>query len=222
MQTIGTDHSQRTLLSPRILILLSMLAVGFTVPIGDLAHAGKLERTTKCATKGDARVSKSISRKVVMHAVKKYQLEDIITKDDVKTAKKEVYEFLKWKLGNPSAICAQYITAGTKHFKKAYADEAAAALVGVALPGKGSSDIQLPKELADVLKQAYEKAGDGFAKALEEEYGIPPALTNEVVKEVRKYADKATDHLGINIPKGFDYDNDELEFLIKLKRKAQA
>lgn len=220
MRTLGVNLSQRALLNPGVLILLSVLALTFSTPLADVAHAGKVERTAKCATKGDAQVSKSISRKVVMRAIEKYQIEDLVKENDIKFAKKEVYEFLKWKLGNPTAICAQYITAGTKHFKKAYSDEAAAALLGTKLPGKGSAEIQLPKEVADKLKMMYKEAGDDFAKTLQDEYGIPPQLSAIVVNAVRKYADKATDNLGFNIPKDYDVNNKELEFIIKVRRKA--
>jgi len=220
MTSLTPARSQRLSPISSVMLLLSALAVLLSPPLMGLAYAGKTQRAAKCATKGDARVSKSISTKVVMHAIKKYQIEDLVDKAGIKAARKEVYEFLKWKLGNPTAICAQYVTAGTKHFKKAYADEAAAALLGYTLPGKGGAEVQLPKELADVLKKSYEQAGDGFAKTLQDEYGIPPEATAIVVDAVRKYANKATDNLGFNVPKGWDFDNKLLDVQIRLKRKA--
>ncbi len=203
-------------------ILLCSLVLLLIPPLVDPTYAGRAERVKKCATKGDARVSKSISTKVVMHAIEKYQIEDLVDKEDIKAARKEVYEFLKWKLGNPSAICAEYIGSGLRHFKRAYSDEAAAALLGYTLPGKNGAEIQLPKELAEALKQSYKEAGDSLAKTLQDEYGIPPEATGLVVDAVRKYADKATDNLGFNVPKGWDFDNKLLDLEIKLKRKAKA
>lgn len=58
------------------------------------------------------------------------------SQDDIERAQKDLYEFLKWKLGNPAAIAAQFITAGYQHFDRAYSDEAAAALLGTDLPSE--------------------------------------------------------------------------------------
>jgi hypothetical protein len=64
------------------------------------------------------------------------ELADLVDETAIKKARKETYAFLKWKLGNPSAICGQYASAGQKHFNKAYSDEAAAALLGFDLPNE--------------------------------------------------------------------------------------
>jgi hypothetical protein len=143
-------------------VSILFLALFFTQTF-QIAFVDKTERAAKCVTNGDAKVSKSIAKKVVKHAMKKYEIDDLVNDESRKKARKQVYAFLKWKLGNPSAICAQYVTAGQKHFNKAYRDEAAAALLGFNLPNEkaGRATFQLPPELVDfwIMTEKLQNAG---------------------------------------------------------------
>ncbi len=189
----------------------------------DLAHAGKVERAAKCATKGDAKVSKSIAKKAVKHAIKQYEIADLVDDQTTKRAKKEVYAFLKWKLGNPSAICAQYVTAGQKHFNKAYGDEAAAALLGFNLPNEkaGRATFQLPPELVDlwVLTEKLKNAGKAYL--LQAFFGIPTGLSRLVLDEITEQEGKVIKRLGFNIPKDYDFPNQMVQVTIEAKRNPR-
>ena len=116
--------------------------------------AGHPERSAECA-QGDTKVVRKIVSHTINHAKERYQLAPpVIRVDDTPRAEKEMYEFLNWKLGSPSAVCGQYVTAGQKHFDKGYSDEAAAALVGMELPGAGRAQFRLPKKFSDELKNS--------------------------------------------------------------------
>ncbi|MGI0036602.1 MAG: hypothetical protein ACRD98_12120, partial [Nitrososphaera sp.] len=189
----------------------------------DAAFAGKVERAAKCATKGDAKVSKSIAKKAVKHAIKQYEIADLVDDQTTKRAKKEVYAFLKWKLGNPSAICAQYVTAGQKHFNKAYGDEAAAALLGFNLPNEkaGRATFQLPPELVDFWMMTEKLQNAGKAYVLQHYYGIPAFLTKRLLDEQTELTGKVLKQVGFNIPKKYDFPNQMVLATIEAKRNPE-
>lgn len=185
------------------------------------AFAGKTERAAKCLKKGDTKVSKGIARKTVKHAIEKWKLTDLnLDEQTIKTANKEVYEFLKWKLGSPTTICGQYVTAGQKHFNKAYGDEAAAALLGMELPGEGKAEVSLPPDFAKQLKDQVDTQGDSAAQSIEQEYGIPPEVSKLILDKLAKQAKTAIDRFGFNWPKGWDVDNRLVEGMIAARRKG--
>lgn len=114
-------------------------------------HVGKQHRAESLAKRGDARMAKSAAGHAVRYAIERYGLKDIVTNADIAHADREMYDFLSWKLGNPSLVAAQWLTAGYQHFDS-HADEAAAALLGTDLPGPGAQ-VRLPKALSDYLKR---------------------------------------------------------------------
>jgi hypothetical protein len=115
--------------------------------------AGHPERSAECA-QGDTKVVRKIVSNTIKHAKERYKLAPPVVDDaDTKRAENEMYDFLNWKIGSPSAVCGQYITAGQHHFNNGYSDEAAAALVGMELPGApGKAQFRLPKYISDQLK----------------------------------------------------------------------
>lgn len=204
---------------------LLFIALFFTLT-SQIAFAGKTERAAKCVTKGDAKVSKRIAKKMVAHAIKKYEIADLVGDEEaIKKARKEVYGFLKWKLGNPTAICGQYVTAGQKHFNKAYGDEAAAALMGFDLPNEkaGHSQFYLPPQLVElrlaVLKTVVIPAA---AKGLEAAYGIPAPIAEILLKAYAEEEAKVLKRLGFNIPQKYDFPNGLLQTAIDAKRDPQG
>jgi hypothetical protein len=87
------------------------------------------------AKHGDARMGMSAAGHAALYAIQRFHLEDFkVSQADIDRAQKEVYEFLKWKLGSATAVAAQFVSAGYQHFDRAYSDEAAAALLGAILP----------------------------------------------------------------------------------------
>jgi hypothetical protein len=120
-------------------------------PKCNLKHPGRTDRAAKLLTDGDTEVSKAVAKHVVKYAIRKYGLDGVVTEDEIKEARSQMYSFLKWKLGNPSAIAAQWVSAGYKHFDKAYSDEAGAAVLGSNLPGP-AAELKLPKAFSSWLK----------------------------------------------------------------------
>lgn len=124
---------------------------------------GKAERSAECA-KGDTKVVRKIVNGTIKHAKEKYKLASPVVNDaDTKGTEKEMYDFLNWKIGSPSAVCGQYITAGQKHFNRGYSDEAAASLLGMELPGSGQAKFKLPKRISDQLKAQIKSCADQVA-----------------------------------------------------------
>lgn len=188
-----------------------------------VAFAGKIERAAKCATKGDAKVSKNIAKKMVKYAVKKYVIEDLVDEQTMKQAKKEIYGFLKWKLGNPTAVCAQYVTAGQKHFNKAYGDEAAAALLGFNLPNEkaGRATFQLPPELVDFWVMTEKLQNAGKAYVLQYYYRIPATLTKKILDTQTELTARVLKQTGFNIPRDYDFPNEMVLVAIEAKRNPE-
>ena len=93
-------------------------------------HPGRARRVKSCTTKGDVRMTRSVAGHTVNYALGRHQLQDRVTPADIDRAVSEMYNFLKRKLGNPTAVCAQYISTGYGHFERAYGDEARAMLLG--------------------------------------------------------------------------------------------
>ena len=136
--------------------------------------AGNPGRSAECA-KGDTKAVRHIVSNTIQHAKERFKLTGGLVNDtDTTRAEKEMYDFLNWKIGSPSAVCGQYITAGQKHFNKGYSDEAAAALLGLELPGAGRTEFKLPKKISDQLKAQIKSCADQVAAAVK---GEAPAGT---------------------------------------------
>ena len=66
--------------------------------------------------KGDSRTTRSVAGHTTAFAIKRFKIADLVTDDDVRRAQREMYDLLKWKLGNPTAVCVTYIGHGYGHF----------------------------------------------------------------------------------------------------------
>lgn len=188
---------------------------GFHDKVGDAVKGG-----TKCAQEGDTNVTKKVAKRTVKHATERFNIDKMVNDEDEKRAEKEMYDFLKWKLGSPSAVCAQWATAGYKHFEKAYSDEAAAALLGSTLPGEGKAKFSLPPETSKKLKEAAKTQAGTLAAQIERDYGVPPELTKIVVDKASEAAAKQIDRISFDMPKKWDIDNRLVEQLIADRRAA--
>jgi len=226
---VKTEESVKRMMGIGTLLLLLAIFPLFLGLIPNPAYAlkvpglgGKEGRALKCATKGDSKVSTGIAKGVVKHALKRFDIADLVDEKKTKKARKEVYEFLKWKLGSPTAICAQYITAGQKHFNKGYSDEAAAALLGTQLPGDNSVEMKLPKAFTKVLQAAVVAQGAAAQAYLLANYGIPPMVSGLIIGKLTGAANKSIGRLGFNMPKKWDVDNKLVEGLIATQRASTA
>jgi hypothetical protein len=214
-------------------VILSSLVMGLTLTAAQTVHASKADRAKQCLTKGDADTSRRISHNVVKASIEKWKIADLV-KDEavIKNAEKELYGLLKYTMGGPAAICAQYVTADTAHFIKGYSDEAAAALLGMELPDDQGKVGAMPRYFVAQLKVAIDKAGDAAkakleagdaAKAkLEEEYGIPPEVSAVIINELKRQPTKAAARLTFNMPRKWDIDNRLVQGMIKARRSPQA
>jgi hypothetical protein len=188
-------------------------------------HPGQQNRVEDALKKGDAAISKKVAKHTVKYAIERFALQGLFDDDAYAKAKSETYEFLKWKLGNPSAICAQWVSAGYKHFDKAYSDEGAAALLGFGLPGEkgGHSEFYLPPKFVDLLAQLVKAHGSAqVAQALEQQYGIPSFITKPVLDRLVDEAAKILKRVGINIPKDYDFPNGLIRAAADAKRNPSS
>jgi len=172
----------------------------------DQSHPGESERTRDAFTKGDSHMAKSVSAHVVKYAMQRFHLESVETPADVARAEEEMYSFLKWKLGNPTTITAQFVTAGYQHFDNAFPYEAAAALVGFSLPQE-TKPFALDQKHMDELKQDAQKDGVRLEVYLSKKYGIPVDESSQVVQKLVEAAQASISHLGINMPQSWAIDD---------------
>lgn len=138
-------------------MLMGLSANGPTYPPCPFGHASYQHRLESLAKNGDSEMARSAARHAVRYAIVRYGIKDIVTDADIAKADGEMYDYLSWKLGNPAAVAAQWLTAGYQHFDHS-ADEAAAALLGYELPGPGAQ-VRFPKELTDWLKAQVDTLG---------------------------------------------------------------
>lgn len=140
------------------LAMLPSLVSGQPFASDPQSHAGRAWRVQKTTTGGwgDTRVVESIAGHVIIFARHRYGLDSVVTDpQQIKRATKEMYDFLSWKYGNPSAVTAQWISAGYRHFD-GHVAEAGMALLGTDLEGPGEV-IRLPAELSAYLKSEVDK-----------------------------------------------------------------
>jgi len=164
---------------------LGLLTLPYALPAEAKFHKGllddpkgKAERSAECA-KGDTKVERKIVSGTIKHAKEKYKIASLVDANDEKRSEKEMYDFLNWKLGSPSAVCGQYITGGQKHFNKGYTDEAAASLLGMELPGGGRTEFKLPKRISDQLKAQIKSCADQVAGAVAGKAPASPAPASQ-------------------------------------------
>lgn len=148
------------------ILMLAGLAIGLAAagadaqqfPSDPQSHAGRAWRVQKTTTGGwgDTRVVESIAGHVIIFARHRYGLDSVVTDPaQIAHATKEMYDFLSWKYGNPSAVTAQWISAGYRHFD-GHVAEAGMALLGTDLEGPGEV-IRLPVPLSAYLKAEVDK-----------------------------------------------------------------
>jgi hypothetical protein len=138
--------------------------------------------------------------------MQRFHLESAVTPADVARAEEEMYSFLKWKLGNPTTITAQFVTAGYQHFDNAFPYEAAAALVGFSLPQE-TKPFALDKKHMDQLKADAQKDGVRLEAYLSKKYGIPADESGQVVQKLVEAAQASISHIGINMPQSWAIDD---------------
>lgn len=205
----------------------------------NLQEAAKdAERAAECAKKGDTEKVKEIVSNTIKYAKNdKYKqdgLAKLVDDQDTRYAEKELRDFLTWKIGSYSAVCAQYATAGQKHFNKGYSDEAAAALLGHELPGAGRAKYRLPKRTSDQLKAQIKSCADQVVAALESQKAASPAaasqtptsasvtdkLTAQAMEKVSAACQKQVERLRQQLEKDYNMPPELRDIAIKELSKA--
>ncbi|PYM92434.1 MAG: hypothetical protein DME04_15445 [Candidatus Rokuibacteriota bacterium] len=121
-------------------------------------------RSAECA-QGDTKVQRKIARDTVGYAKTHWKIAELTNAADTSRAEGELYDFLSWTLGNPSLVCAQYITAGQNHFNNSFNTAAAAALLGANLPGGGRPQFSLPPSVSTELKRTIKECEQAILNA---------------------------------------------------------
>lgn len=189
------------------------------------SHPGRQHRAESVAKRGDARMTQSVAGHIVLYAIQRYGLTSLVNRADTDRASQATYEFLKWKLGNASAVATQFVGAGYQHFDKAYVDEAGAALMGFDLPKEkdGHSMFYLPPDLLKAWDVTERLGNAGRAYFLQYYYGIPAGQTKQVMDAIQDKKLGLVRHLGFSFPKQYDFPNGLLMTSIETRRSpAQA
>jgi len=187
------------------------------------SHPGESERTKDVFSKGDSHMSKSVADHVVTYAIQRFQLAAVVKPQDIERARGELYEHLKWKLGNPPAIAAQFVTAGYQHFDNAFVYEAAAALVNFQLPGeKNGPDWKIPKAWADYLHKMAEADGSRLGSFLEKKWQIPHDEAYKIEAKLTGAANNAIENVGFNVPKNWNIDHNMVLGMIATAKAAPS
>ncbi len=199
-----------------------------TYPSCPQAHPGHEHRLESLVKNGDSKMVRSAAGHAVTYAVIRYGIKDIVTEADKTRAAGEMYNFICWKLGSPSAAAAQWLTAGYQHFDRAYVDEAAAALLGTDLPGPGGS-VQLPKALSTFLKHLADSlatkgdstGGGGWCKAVGGDSTMWGLGCQALLPIVLKSLHQAIDRIGFNVGGvlgKFDVSDEQIALMIAARR----
>jgi hypothetical protein len=144
-----------------------------------------------------------------------------------------VYEFLKWKLGSPAAIAAQFMAAGYQHFDRSYIDEAAAALLGTDLPsGQNGAQMTLSPGFTAHLKLKIDQlqqqgvTQEAMALILCAELGPLGAIAFNVIDQLNgSIVDVVVHRVSFNVPKNWavwDIDHRLVEAMIAANTAPSA
>ena len=191
-------------------------------------HPGRQNRLESVAKAGDAHMAMSAAGHATLYAIQRFHLESLnFSQDDISRAQKDVYEFLKWKLGSPSAIAAQFIAAGYQHFDRSYSDEAAAALLGTDLPSEAhGSKVTFSVDFTQHLKMKADQLQGASAAAvavmLETEFGPLGAIGFEIANQlVSNGVDVAIPRVDFDMPKSWDIANSLVNSMIVVKMSPE-
>jgi hypothetical protein len=212
-------------------------AVNKAYPKDGQDHPGRTDRAAKIASghRTDTETTAIIAKHVTMYAINRYGIKDIVTEPDIERARKEVYDFVSWKYGNPTLVQAQWLTAGYQHFDP-FVREAGAALMGTELAGPGDV-IRLPKDVTTWLKARADsiKKDPNYNPCLgleqstteeaQQDWGVMlvQAGCNYLIQLAAEAADKAIERIGISAQalsgrKVNRFSDSDVEFMILLKR----
>ncbi len=183
-------------------------------------HHPRATRVDQVRRHGDAKMTKRVAGHVVKEAILRYQLQGAVSKEDVERAKKEMYTFLKWKLGGPAPVAGQYISTGYKHFENGYTDEAGGILLGVISFANVQPELVMPKWMQESLRKQAGASGPAIALALQA-YGVPMPLAQILGSKIAEVLTKGLlRNVAGFIPKSYDVDNRLVQAAVKARKEA--
>ena len=213
----------RTALALSLTLVMPAAARAGDRPSCDQNHPNAQNRAEDALKKGDSEIAKKVAKHCVKYAIQRWNLEGLVSEAEVDAAKDRLYSFLKWKLGSPSAVCGQWVSAGYGHFDKAYSDEAGALLIGIFRFEEKQPEILVPPWLQKTLVAEAASTGPAIAAVLST-YGVPEAVAKPLGDKLAAELAKATERntVGYYLPKEFDYDNRLLDAAVAARRAHAA
>ena len=167
---------------------------------------------------GDAKMSKRVAHHTVERAIERFSLK--VSEAEVVRADAEMYRFLKWKLGAPTAIAAQYISTGYRHFGNGYSDEAAGVLLGIVSFADVEPELVMPPWMQSYLKTTAGNSDKAIAAYLTS-VGVPAPLAALIGTKVAAVLSKGVArNVAAFMPKRYDIDNRLIEEAIKAREAA--
>lgn len=201
-RSIGAEGGARVLAVSGLTFLMTL---GLTSLPTD-AEAQGLRRARQCASE-EIRTVRRIAARTANHALRRYELKGLVEPADLERSRREMYDFLKWKMGGTTAVCAQFVTAGQSHFNKTYRDEAAAMMLRLVNFAGQQPELDVPDWMISYLRLSMETlTGTSVRRFLSEElgYGQPLPLDLMVEKVMDVFENQAKRGLKAFIPKSYD------------------
>ncbi len=190
-------------------------------------HPDKRHRAESVAKRGDARMTLSVAGHTTTYAQQRFNLQGLITQADIDRViwikgdkgGGEMYNFLKWKLGGPAAVAAQFIGAGYEHFDRAYSDEAAAILLGIISVGQGQPELKMPPWMVEYLKKGAGQSKQAVSNYLQKEWSLDAATADTIGAKVAEVAVAGVArNVAAYMPKKYDVPNRAVEDAIRARR----
>lgn len=201
-RSIGAEGGARLVAVSGLTFLVTL---GLTSLPAD-AEAQGLRRARQCASE-EIRTVRRIAARTANHALRRYELKGLVEPADLERSRREMYDFLKWKMGGTTAVCAQFVTAGQSHFNKTYRDEAAAMMLRLVSFAGQQPELDVPDWMISYLRLRFEAlSGTTVRRFLSEELGLahPLPLDLMVEKVMDVFENQAKRGLKAFIPKRYD------------------
>jgi len=175
-----------------------------------LAGHTQIHRSQQCASRGEVRMALSLAGEIANYAMERYELDTLIGGHALDRVPNQLYGYLRWKFGGPTAICNQYITHGLEPLREGFAEEAVVALLGVDLPNDaGQAHMVLPEWVVQYLQRAGTRV-----TALLTASGLPAPVATAIAEQVKGLSGKAPRPIRLAIPQTWDLDSRFVETML--------
>lgn len=204
----------------RIILLAFVVSAVCVTASSQAKEHPRSTRVDQVRRHGDSKMSMRVAHATVEEAIERFQL-GTLSKEQTARADAEMYKFLKWKLGSPTAIAAQYVSSGYGHFRKGYSDEAAGVLLGIVSFAKLEPELVMPGWMQKYLKQM---AGDSDVAitAYLTSLGVPAPVAAFIGSKAAEALGKGVvRNIATFIPKSYDIDNRLIDVALKARPSSE-